>query len=135
MALLRAATLPCHAVTDEPHRATCSIALGIDAHIAEQRPDMHGRVPSTVPRCAAPLSICRLEGEYSCAPTPWVATFARSAAISCAGALVRSRITCQQIEGSESSSHGMTELFGEGLTKEMLEQKTEDSGCDPGENP
>jgi len=29
----------------------------------------------------------------------------------------------------------MTELFAEGLTKEMLEQKTEDSGCDPGENP
>src|SRR6185436_5370558 len=92
--------------------------------------EFHPRFHAAPPHC--PSAAWRAS---SCAPTPWVATFARSAAISCAGALVRSRITCQRIEGSESSSHGMTELFGEGLTKEMLEQKTEDSGCDPGENP
>ena len=45
------------------------------------------------------------------APAPSVATLARSAATSSAGASVRSRITCQRIEGSESSSQRMTELF------------------------
>src|SRR5215510_1079580 len=48
----------------------------------------------------------------SLAPTPSVATRTRSAATSSAGAPVRSRITCQRIEGSESSSHPTTDLFG-----------------------
>ncbi len=45
------------------------------------------------------------------APAPSVATRARSAATSSAGAPIRSRITCQRIEGSESSSHCMTDLL------------------------
>src|SRR5215831_524407 len=44
----------------------------------------------------------------SLAPTPSVATRARSAATSPAGAPIRSRITCQRIDGSESSSQSMT---------------------------
>ena len=39
---------------------------------------------------------------------PSVATLCRSEAISSAGSWVRSRITCQRIEGSESSSQSMT---------------------------
>src|SRR5258707_7592688 len=46
----------------------------------------------------------------NCAPIPSVATRARSAATSSAGAPIRSCITCQRIEGSESSSHSMTDL-------------------------
>jgi hypothetical protein len=42
------------------------------------------------------------------APTPSVATRARSAATSPAGASVRSRMTCQRIDGSESSSQSVT---------------------------
>src|SRR2546421_5931238 len=44
----------------------------------------------------------------SCAPTPSLATLARSAATSSAGASVRSRITCQRIDGSASSSQSTT---------------------------
>src|SRR5439155_984262 len=45
------------------------------------------------------------------APAPSVATLARSAPTSPAGASVRSRNTCQRIEGSESSSQRIAELF------------------------
>src|SRR5687767_8149217 len=49
------------------------------------------------------------------APQPSVATFARSAATSSSDSPIKSRITCQRIEGSlPSSSHCMTELFGFG---------------------
>jgi hypothetical protein len=51
------------------------------------------------------------------APAPSVATLARSAAILSAGASVRSRITCQRIEGSESSSQRMTELCSVGACR------------------
>lgn len=44
----------------------------------------------------------------SLAPAPSVATRPRSAATSSADKPIRSRITCQRIEGSESSSHCMT---------------------------
>jgi hypothetical protein len=50
------------------------------------------------------------------APQPSVATLARSAATWSAGAPTRSRITCQRIEGSESSSHLITDLFGFGTS-------------------
>src|SRR4030095_2075977 len=53
----------------------------------------------------------------SWAPAPSVATRARSAATSSVGASVRSRITCQRIEGSESSSHRMTDLLGFGTCR------------------
>src|SRR5882762_9867347 len=42
---------------------------------------------------------------------------APSAATSSAGAPIRSRITCQRIEGSESSSHRMTELCSFGACR------------------
>src|SRR5919198_4930619 len=42
------------------------------------------------------------------APTPSLATLARSAATSSAGVSVKSRITCQRIDGSESSSQSTT---------------------------
>ena len=48
------------------------------------------------------------------APKPSRATRARSASTSSAGASVRSRITCQRIEGSPSSSQSIT--FMDGLT-------------------
>src|SRR5215216_372910 len=62
-----------------------------------------GQVPSS--DCAA----------KSAAPQPSVATLARSAAISLSDASVKSRIACQRIEGSESSSHCIAELFGFGV--------------------
>ena len=61
-----------------------------------------------------PSAPCRASSR---APRPSVATFARSAATSSAGAPIRSRITCQRIEGSESSSHCMTDLFGFGACR------------------
>ena len=45
------------------------------------------------------------------APQPSVATRDRSAATTSAGSCVRSRITCQRIAGSESSSQSMTVMF------------------------
>ena len=42
------------------------------------------------------------------APQPSVATLDRSAAMASSGSSVRSRITCQRIEGSESSNQSMT---------------------------
>src|SRR5688572_20390568 len=61
-----------------------------------------------------PSAPCRASSR---APQPSVATFARSAATSSAGAPSRSRITCQRIDGSESSSHCMTDLFGSGACR------------------
>ncbi len=74
--------------------------------IVESHPWLHAAPPH---RPSAPC------GAISRAPS--VATLARSAATSCAGAAVRSRITCQRIEGSESSSHRMTDLFGFGACR------------------
>src|SRR5262245_42976793 len=62
----------------------------------------------------APSAPCRASSR---APAPSVATRARSAATSSAGAPVRSRITCQRIEGSESSSHCLTDVFGFGTCR------------------
>ena len=61
--LPRTATLPSHAVTDACHRAACFVARGIEANFAQQHQDVHCRVPSTVPRCAAPSPVGSLEGE------------------------------------------------------------------------
>src|SRR6266581_9078936 len=52
-----------------------------------------------------PSSPCR---SSSLAPHPSLATLARSAATTSAGSLVRSRITCHRIEGSESNNHSTT---------------------------
>src|SRR6266568_4502026 len=52
-----------------------------------------------------PSSPCR---SSSLAPHPSLATLARSAATTSSGSLVRSRITCQRIEGSESNNHSTT---------------------------
>src|SRR6266849_6991467 len=52
-----------------------------------------------------PSSPCR---SSSLAPHPSLATLARSAATTSAGSLVRSRIACQRIEGSESNNHSTT---------------------------
>ena len=57
-----------------------------------------------------PSSPCR---ESSLAPQPSVATSARSAATTSAGAWTRSRNTCQRMAGSESSSQSITVI---GLT-------------------
>src|SRR5215208_5348419 len=62
-----------------------------------------GQVPSS--DCAA----------RSAAPQPSVAILARSAAISSSDASVKSRIACQRIEGSESSSHWIADLSGFGI--------------------
>jgi hypothetical protein len=75
--------------------------------IVEFHPRFHAASPH---RPSAPCM------ASSRAPQPWVATLARSAATSCAGAPVRSRFTCQRIEGSESSSQPMTDLIGCCLT-------------------
>src|SRR6266545_635746 len=61
-----------------------------------------------------PSAPCRASSR---APAPSVATRARSAATCSLGAPVRSRIACQRIEGSESSSHCMTDLFGFGACR------------------
>ena len=61
--LLRAATLPGHAVTDEAHRATCLVAGRIETQVPQQHQDVHGGVPPTVPRRAAPPPVGPLEGE------------------------------------------------------------------------
>src|SRR6267378_747674 len=52
-----------------------------------------------------PSSLCR---SSSLAPHPSLATLARSAAATPSGSLVRSRITCQRIDGSESNNHSTT---------------------------
>src|SRR5690348_6093915 len=52
-----------------------------------------------------PSSPCR---SSSLAPHPSPPTLARSAATTSAGSFVRSRITCQRIEGSESNNHSTT---------------------------
>src|SRR5262249_31621552 len=61
--LLRAATLPGHAVTDEAHRAARLVARGIETHVPEQRQDVHSGVPPAVPRHAAPPPVGPLESE------------------------------------------------------------------------
>ena len=76
--------------------------------MVESHPRFHAAPPQ---RPSAP---CRASSR---APQPSVATRARSAATSSAGAPVRSRITCQRIEGSESSSHWMTDLSGFGACR------------------
>src|SRR5712691_177092 len=52
-----------------------------------------------------PSSLCM---SSSLAPHPSPAILARSAATASAGSFVRSRITCQRIEGSESNNHSTT---------------------------
>jgi hypothetical protein len=69
----------------------------------ESHPRFHAAPPQR------PSGACRASSR---APAPSVATLARSAATSSADASVRSRITCQRIEGSESSSQRMTDPFG-----------------------
>ena len=71
--------------------------------IVEFHPRFHAAPPHR------PSAACRASSR---APQPSVATRARSAATSSAGASVRSRITCQRIDGSESSSQRMTDAFG-----------------------
>src|SRR5262249_4401629 len=66
---LRAATLPGHAVTNEAHRAARLVARGIETHVTQQQQDVHGGVPPTVPRRAAPPPIGPLQGEQPCART------------------------------------------------------------------
>jgi hypothetical protein len=68
--------------------------------------EFHPRFHAAPPH--RPSAPCRASRRT---PQPSVATLARSAATSCAGTSVRSRITCQRIEGSESSSQRMTDLF------------------------
>src|SRR6185503_12340783 len=78
------------------------------SHRSERR-QVHSGLSGSPPQ--RPLASWRASNR---APQPSVATFAHSAATSSFGASVRSRITCQRIEGSESSSHCMTDLFGSG---------------------
>ena len=63
VALLRAASLPRHAVADEAHRAPCLGARGIETHFPQQRQDVHRGVPPAVPGRATPPAVGRLEGE------------------------------------------------------------------------
>src|SRR5262249_33784840 len=60
-------------------------------------------------RCHAPSDPCRARIS---APRPSRATRARSAAIAAGAASVRSRIACQRIAGSESSSQPMVSTNG-----------------------
>ena len=59
----RATSVPRHPVADEIHRAACLIARRIETHVPQQHQDVHGGVPPTVPRRAAPPAIGPLKGE------------------------------------------------------------------------
>ena len=109
VAFRRPATLPRHAVADEAHRTPRLRARGIEPQVAQQPQDVHRGVPPTVPRCAGPRPVGLLQGEQPRAPALGGDPRALGRDFS-AGAPVRSRITCQRIDGSESSSQRMTEL-------------------------
>jgi hypothetical protein len=70
--------------------------------MVEFHPRFHGPRPPHRP--SAPWR------ASSRAPAPSVATRARSAGTSSSDVSVKSRIACQRIEESESSSHCMTDL-------------------------
>src|SRR4029077_17564145 len=63
IALRRAATLPGYAVTHPPYRATCLLARRIETQVTQQHENVHGGVPSTVPRRAAPPAVGFLQRE------------------------------------------------------------------------
>ena len=68
----------------------------------------------SVRSCENALPAHRPSGAWSAssrAPQPSVATLDRSAATTSAGSWVRSRMTCQRIEGSESSNQSMTVML------------------------
>ena len=66
LALPRAVPIPApppHAVANQAHRAPRRVARGIEAHLAQQRQNVHRGVPAVVPRRAGPRPIGPLEGE------------------------------------------------------------------------
>jgi hypothetical protein len=83
------------------------LALGIEPEPPKQLQDVERVGPVVRPRPAAPLAVRGLEREQP-GTQPAVATRDRSAAATSAGSNVRSRITCQRIAGSESSSQSVT---------------------------
>ena len=72
--------------------------------------DRHHFSPASVLNSGVPPSHCPSSRwrASNLAPQPSLAMRARSAATSSAGASMRSRITCQRIAGSESSSQSIT---------------------------
>jgi hypothetical protein len=109
----RTHTVPRHVVSNEAHRAPRLRACRIEAEETQQPQHVHRRVPSAVPRRAPHLPSADCSASRR-APHPSVATLARSAATSSAGAPVRSRITCHRIDGSASHSQRMSGPSGFG---------------------
>ena len=100
---------PRDVLADKADGSACLVALGIESQPAQELEDVERVGVVARPRPAAPLAV----GAWSAssrAPQPSVATRARSAAMTSAGSSVRSRITCQRIEGSASSSQSMTTM-------------------------
>jgi len=54
LAFPRTTSVPRHPVADAIHRAACMIARRIEAHVPQQHQNVHGGVPTTVPRPAPP---------------------------------------------------------------------------------
>src|SRR5215471_4258822 len=100
---------PCH-VTRSRTRPTARRAWSLAGSRPRSRSSMRTCIVESHPRfhAAPPHRPSSAWRASSLAPTPSVATLARSAATSPAGAPVRSRITCQRIDGSDSSSQSMT---------------------------
>ena len=87
------------------------LAPGIEPQPPQELQDME-RVRSILREgVAGPQAVRRLEGEQSGAPALG-RDLARSAATTLAGSCVRSRIACQRIAGSESSSQSVTDMTG-----------------------
>src|SRR5918912_1780634 len=100
---------PCH-VTRSRTRPTARRACALAGSIPRWRSSHRTCIVEFHPRfhAAPPHRPSAAWRASSCAPAPSLATLARSAATSSAGASVRSRITCQRIDGSESSSQSTT---------------------------
>lgn len=107
LTFVRATSLPRCPVAYKVGCAACLVARSIEPYAAQQHEDMHGGIPPAAAPPHRPSVAWRLSRP---ARAPLVATRERSAATSSACEPIRSRITCQQIEGSESSSHCMTGL-------------------------
>jgi hypothetical protein len=107
---LGAASQPRYAVAHQISRVAGLVARGIETHVSQHHQDMHGGIPPAGPRATAPPPVDRLEGEQRRAGA--FGADSRTAETASAEAPIRSCITCQRIEGSESSSQLMTDLSG-----------------------
>ena len=117
-----AVVLPAAVLPDQGHRLPRRGRPRVEAEVAEQHQGEEGRRPGlTVRRTPGPPAGKKAPPAHwpsgsrsasSRAPQPSVATRARSAATTSAGASVRSCSTCQRMAGSESSSQSSTVMAG-----------------------